>query len=517
MDENILYNRKEVLTLDTEYAFEMNNICKAFAGVEALKDVSFKAHKGKVNVLIGENGAGKSTLMKILAGAIKKDSGEVIVEGNAVQITSPESALEHGVVMIYQELNLISNMTVADNIHLGVEQSKNGFINKKNVNRVTKQLIEEYELGIQPSDLVGELSMAKQQMIEIIKALSKKAKIIIMDEPTSSLTQQEVEQLFKIIEKLNNEGITIIYISHRMEEIFRIGHYITVMRDGRYIGDWKIKDINKDFLIKNMVGREITQMFPKEKVDIGDVVLSVKGLTKNKLYKNISFELHRGEILGMSGLVGAGRTEVALSIFGHLTPDSGEILINGEKANIKHPSHAIHKKIAYVPEDRKYMGLDLNSKIRNNISLSNMKAISQNGFIKPEKETKLCEKMVKDLRIKTPSILQKVGNLSGGNQQKVVIAKWISRDLDVLILDEPTRGVDVGAKEEIHRIVVELARKGMGIILISSELPEVMGMSDRIVVMHEGKVTGIINAAEATQEGLMSYATGVNNDINVVS
>lgn len=489
---------------------ELQDISKRFYGVQALEGVHFKAYKSKVNVLMGENGAGKSTLMKILAGAVIKDSGQIIMDKQEINIECPEDSLNNKVAMIYQEFNLVNEMTVAENIFLGREPVVRGFINKNHLIKEAAKLIETYELDISPAAVVSSLGMAKKQMLEIVKALSQNAKIIVMDEPTSSLTDPEVEQLFSIIKRLNQDGVTVIYISHRLEEVFRIGDYVTILRDGKFIGEWPLAQITQEQLISHMVGREITQLFPKEEVPIGEQVLRTEGLTKNGMFEDISIELKRGEILGMSGLVGAGRTEVALSLFGYYAADSGSVYLNGKKVSIKRPSDAMKHRMAYVPEDRKLLGLDLASKIRNNISVTVLNKLRKNGFLDFKKEKELCINMVERLRIKTPSIMQEVENLSGGNQQKVVLAKWIAREVDVLILDEPTRGVDVGAKEEIHRIIVELARQGVGIILISSELPEILGMSDRVIVMHEGRITGVLNAKDATQEAIMSFSTGVN-------
>ncbi len=491
------------------YCVEMKDISKSFGGVHALKHANFRIASGKVNVLIGENGAGKSTLMKILAGAYHEDEGQILIDGQPVKIEGSQDALDKGIVMVYQELNLVPGMTVVDNMYLGVEKAKNGFLDKTKARLATQELIDMYNLGIRADDLVEDLNVGKQQMIEIIKAVSKEAKVIVMDEPTSSLSQKECEELFDMINTLTQDGVAIVYISHRMEEIFRIGDYITVMRDGEYIGEWKIKDIDQSFLVQQMVGREISQMFPKETVPIGETVLKVDKITKKGMFEDVSFEVKRGEILGMAGLVGAGRTEVALSLFGRYQLDSGDIYLKGEKVSIQNPRSAIRHRIAYVPEDRKGKGLDLHSRIRDNISISNMDRVGQGGIVNKVKENELVEEMIQTLRIKTPSAMQLAGNLSGGNQQKVVLAKWISRDIDVLILDEPTRGVDIGAKEEIHKLVVELARKGIAIIMISSELPEVLGMADRILVMREGKVTGILNAEGATQEAVMERATAV--------
>ena len=496
--------------MSENYCVEMKDISKSFGGVHALKHANFRIASGKVNVLIGENGAGKSTLMKILAGAYHEDEGQILIDGQPVKIEGSQDALDKGIVMVYQELNLVPGMTVVDNMYLGVEKARKGFLDKTKARLATQELIDMYNLGIHADDLVEDLNVGKQQMIEIIKAVSKEAKVIVMDEPTSSLSQKECEELFDMINTLTQDGVAIVYISHRMEEIFRIGDYITVMRDGEYVGEWKIKDIDQSFLVQQMVGREISQMFPKETVPIGETVLKVDKITKKGMFEDVSFEVKSGEILGMAGLVGAGRTEVALSLFGRYQLDSGDIYLKGEKVSIQNPRSAICHRIAYVPEDRKGKGLDLNSKIRDNISISNMDRVGQGGIVNKAKEDELVEDMIQTLHIKTPSAMQLAGNLSGGNQQKVVLAKWISRDIDVLILDEPTRGVDVGAKEEIHKLVVELARKGIAIIMISSELPEVLGMADRILVMREGKVTGILDAESATQEAVMERATAID-------
>lgn len=485
---------------------EMRNISKSFAGVKALEDVDFCAKRGKVNVLMGENGAGKSTLMRVLAGAHTCDSGKIYIDGKEVKISSPDTATHNHVAMIYQELNLVSEMTVEQNLFLGREISRGGFLEKKKLLQKAREIMDTYRVSLDPKAIVGDLSVANQQMLEIVKALSLDAKILIMDEPTSSLTLPEVKRLFEIIHQLNAEGITIIYISHRMEEIFEIGDYITIMRDGKYIGEWNLKEISREQIIAAMVGREISQIFPKHPVEIGNVILKIDKLSKKGMFNDISFELRRGEILGVSGLVGAGRTEMAMTIFGAIKPDFGDIYLNGEKVIIKNPQAAIEHKIAYLPEDRKKLGVDLESKISTNIAIANLDRIAPHGFLKKKRETELCNEMVKKLHVKTASVQQPVGTLSGGNQQKVALAKWLARDIDVLILDEPTRGVDIGAKEEIHKLIVDLAEQHVAIILISSELPEVLGMADRIMVMHEGKQTAILNAQEATQEKIMSYS-----------
>lgn len=489
-----------------ENVLQMSDISKSFKGVHALKRVTFNARAGKVNVLMGENGAGKSTLMRILVGAHKKDSGEISIGGKKVSIESPRDAIDHHIAMIYQELNLIMDMTVEENIFIGREITKSIFLDKKALLSKTRQLMEEYGVNIDPKSVISQLSVANQQMLEIVKALSLDARIIIMDEPTSSLTAPEVRILFKIIKKLNEQGITIIYISHRMEEVFEIGDYITIMRDGELAGEWSLKEIKPEEVICAMVGRKILKPFAKEKTELGKTVLKVERLSKKGVFENINFELRKGEILGVSGLVGAGRTEMAMGIFGALPITDGCVYLNGKEITIRNPGDAIRHKIAYVPEDRKVLGLDLNTRICNNISLTNMDIVAPKGFLDHRKEREISKNMVEKLKIKTPSVFQEAGNLSGGNQQKVVLAKWLSRELDVLILDEPTRGVDIGAKEEIHKLISKLAGEGLGIILISSEMTEVLGMSDRVLVMHEGQQKVILDASQATQEKVMSYA-----------
>lgn len=493
-----------------EKALEMKNIFKSFGGVHALKDVSFHAYRGKVNVLMGENGAGKSTLMRVLAGAVTRDSGKIFVDGVEREISRPQDSREAGISMIYQELNLVPQMSVEANMNLGNEWvRKAGFVKIKDSVKRAQTLLDEYDLDIDARAEVSSLSIAEQQMLEIAKALASDARIIVMDEPTSSLTAKEVNSLFCITHRLTSENRTVIYISHRMEEVFQIGDYVTVMRDGTTVGEWPISQVTQQSLISCMVGRDIRNMFPKEPVPIGDVVMSVKGLTNKGLFEDVSFEVRKGEILGFSGLVGAGRTEVALTVFGALHADSGEIFLHGEKVHIRSPKDAIGRKIVYIPEDRKTLALDLNAKISDNIALGVLDTICDRiGFVNKAAEIKLCAEQKERFRIKTPDMSFLAGSLSGGNQQKVVLAKWLSRDVDVIILDEPTRGIDVGSKEEIHRLIVSLAREGKAIIMISSELPEVLGMSDRIVVMYEGRVMGEVEADSATQEKVLAYSFG---------
>ncbi len=497
------------LDMNDDIALQMRNINKHFAGVRALQDVCFKIHKAKVNILVGENGAGKSTLMKILAGASSKDSGEIILNGKPTELGSPEASINAGIAMIYQELNLVQEMTVAENMALGSTIKRGLIFDRKKTNQTAREMLMRYGMDIDPALPMHELSIGRQQLVEIAKALSRNAKIIVMDEPTSSLSIQEVDRLLRLVEMLKNQGVTIVYISHRMPEIFQIGDYVTVLCDGKTVGEWSMSEMDENSLISHMVGREIKQLYPKQSVPIGETVLEVRNLTHQGMFEDISFAVRRGEILGMAGLVGAGRTEICLSIFGALSLDAGSIRVNGKELDIRCPMDAMSKRIAYVPEDRKTLGVNLSASIQNNISVTNEDKISRHGIIRRSAEQSLSDRMIAKLGIKCFSGKQAVSDLSGGNQQKVVLAKWIARDIDVLILDEPTRGVDIGAKEEIYRLIIDFARQGLAIIIVSSELPEILGMSDRIVVIHEGKLTGRLEASSATQESVMGYAAGI--------
>ena len=488
-----------------KYYVEMKDITKSFGGVHALKNVSFRIVSGRVNVLIGENGAGKSTLMKILSGAYHEDEGQIWIDGRKVRIPDSQTALEQGIVMVYQELNLVPGMTVMDNMYLGVEKAHNGFLDKKAAKLAAQELLDMYNLGIQADDLVEELNVGKQQMIEIIKAVSKEAKVIVMDEPTSSLSQKECEELFDMIKTLTQDGVAIVYISHRLEELQHIVDRVTIMRDGQYITCRDFADMTMDEIIANMVGREIkekiSQMFPKEPVPIGETVLKVENITKAGLFKDVSFELKRGEILGMAGLIGAGRTEVALSIFGRFQVDSGNIYLRGEKVCISNPRSAIMHRIAYVPEDRKGQGLDLNSRIRDNISISNMDRVGQGGLVNMGEENKLVKEMIEILHIKTPSPMQLAGNLSGGNQQKVCLAKAFALEPKFLFVSEPTRGIDVGAKALVLEALKKFNREnGVTVVMISSELEELRQTCDRIAIISGGRVAGILPAAASSEE-----------------
>lgn len=496
--------------MSSEYVLEMKNISKSFPGVRALDDVQLRIRKGTVHALLGENGAGKSTLMKILIGIYQPDSGTIKFKGNEVKLKTTNDALQMGISMIHQELSPVPYMTIAENIFLGRESlySKTFWINDKEMERKTVELFKQLEINLDPGMKMKELSTAYTQMVEIAKAISYNSELIIMDEPTSAITEKEVEHLFKIINWLKSKGVSIIYISHKMDEIFKISDEATVFRDGQYIDTYQAKGITREKLIEAMVGREVTHLFPKEDADIGNVAVEIRNFTRKGKFKDINLKVHKGEILGLAGLMGAGRSEVMESLFGVIKPDSGEIYIDGKKVQINTPSDAIKHKIAFLTEDRKLSGLFLPLPVHENISIASIDSYISNMFINRRKAHKDCEEEVKLLNIKTPSISQIVKNLSGGNQQKVLIARWLLTYPDILILDEPTRGIDVGAKAEIHRLMSKLAQQGKAVIMISSELPEILGMSDRVIVMHEGKITGELTRDEATQEKIMQFATG---------
>ncbi|MBP2240257.1 ribose transport system ATP-binding protein [Cytobacillus eiseniae] len=494
-----------------EKLLKMEGISKAFPGVQALSNVLFDLNKGEVHALLGENGAGKSTLMKILTGIYQRDSGTIIYQGNEIEIADTKEAQQLGISIIHQELNLARDLTVAQNIFIGREP-KSGFrlfLNEKELNLMTQELFDRLNIRLNPGELVEDLSVAKQQMVEIAKALSFESKILIMDEPTAALTDSEIDSLFTIIRNLRSDGVGIIYISHRMEELKRIADRATVMRDGTYIGTVNMREITIDQIISMMVGRQIYQnQRPEIKNRRIEKVLEVKSLNRGSTIKDVSFDLHQGEILGFAGLMGAGRTEVARAIFGADPLESGDIYIRGKKVRVKEPLDAVNNGIGYLSEDRKQFGLMLEMDIKANIAIASMNGFVQTGWLNKLNINKQASKMVDALKIKTPSIHQLVKNLSGGNQQKVVIGKWLTRDSDILIFDEPTRGIDIGAKDEIYKLLNELAAQGKSIIMISSELPEILRMSHRVIVMCEGRITGeLINDEKISQELIMTLAT----------
>ncbi len=493
---------------NAEYLLTAEGVRKEFPGVVALDDVQFKLKRGTVHALMGENGAGKSTLMKILAGIYHPDQGEVKLRGVDIQLKSPLDALENGIAMIHQELNLMPFMTVAENIWIRREpKNRFGFVDHGEMRRITAKLFERLKIDIDPEIEVRHLSVANRQMVEIAKAVSYESDVLIMDEPTSALTEREVAHLFEIIRDLRSQGIGIVYITHKMNELFEIADEFSVFRDGKYIGTHASSQVTRDDIIRMMVGREITQMFPKEEVPIGDVVLSVKNLTLNGVFHDVSFDVRAGEILGVAGLVGSGRSNVAETLFGVTPASSGTISIDGKQVVIDNPNTAIRNRMAFLTEDRKDTGCLLILDILENMQIAVLQdRFVKRGFVTEKEVTAACEEMSRKLRVKTPNLQERIENLSGGNQQKVLIGRWLLTNPHILILDEPTRGIDVGAKAEIHRLVTELARNGVAVIMISSEMPEVLGMSDRIMVMHEGRVTGFLDRAEATQIKVMELA-----------
>ncbi|MGF6990722.1 inositol transport system ATP-binding protein [Lachnospiraceae bacterium PF1-21] len=500
----------------SEVCLEMKQIKKSFGSVQALRGVDFKLRRGTVHALMGENGAGKSTLMKILAGVQGYDEGEIQINDKVVAIGSVRDAISAGVSMIHQELSPVLEMSIAENIFLGREKIKGRFpiVNSRFMNKEAAEMMKsQVGMDINPSTKMKELNVAQMQMVEIVKAISQGADIIIMDEPTSAITETEVEKLFTLIRELTEKGKSIIYISHKMDEIFQISDEITVLRDGELVGSDLAKNLDDAKLIKMMVGRELNEVYPKVKVEPGEVLLEVKNLGKTDKFRDISFKVRRGEIVGFAGLVGAGRTEVAEAIFGFKPADNGEICIKGKSVKIKSPADGIKEGIAFVSEDRKEVGLNLISSIKDNITLANLeKYCACNFIINNRVEKQKAQEYSKQFNVKAPSINTKVGQLSGGNQQKVILAKWVSCDPDIIIMDEPTRGIDVGAKSEIYRMMCELAKQGKCIIMISSEMPEVFGMSDRIYVLSHGRLKGVFDKSEFDQENIMACASGKSKE-----
>ena len=495
--------------LSHEVILTMEGIDKSFPGVHALDHVNLEVRRGEVHALMGENGAGKSTLMKVLTGIYTKDSGTITYEGKEVEFHGPKEAQEAGIVIVHQELNMMNHLTVAQNIFIGREFMKGGIIDDAKMNEESKKLFEQLGIKIDPTEKMGNQTGGKQQMCEIAKAISHKAKVIIFDEPSAALTEAEIEELFKIIRDLRDKQLGIVYISHRMDEIKVITDRVTVMRDGGYVGTLITKDCTKDDIINMMVGRVIYED-PKTKSMVppdAPVVLKVEHLNAGKMVQDVSFELHKGEILGFSGLMGAGRTETARALFGADPKESGDIYVNGKKVDIKSPKDAVALGIGYLSEDRKRYGIVVDKSVAENSTMAHLKNFVKGLFIDKKKEVAATQDYIKRLNTKTPSTDQLVVNLSGGNQQKVVLAKWLVKDCDILIFDEPTRGIDVGAKSEIYHLMNELVAQGKSIIMISSEMTEILRMSDRIVVMCEGKKTAEIDIAGATQESIMHAAT----------
>lgn len=493
-----------------DIVLEARNITKRFPGVLALSNVSFRLVKGKVHALMGENGAGKSTLMKIISGIYQADEGDIYLHGEKVVFHNPRNALDHGISMIHQELSPILDMTIAENLFLGKEFCKGKFIDYREMNQKAAELLAKVGVDLPPRKLMKELSVSQMQMVEIAKALSYEAEIIIMDEPSATITDREIANLFKIIRNLKREGRCIVYITHKMDEVFRIADEITVFRDGNYIGTYDSQEIDENQLVVKMVDRELTEIFPKRSNKPSDVILEVEHFSQEGVFEDISFELRKGEILGFSGLMGSGRTEVMNALFGITKPTKGEVRVNGQKLENPTPRKSIAKGIGYVTEDRKGNGLVLEMNVYDNTILPSLDKLSNRfGAIRKKQAMGTALDFKEKLQIKTPSMQQLVKQLSGGNQQKIVLAKWLLQNPDILIFDEPTRGIDVGAKTEIYKLIAGLAEEGKGVIFISSEMPEILGMSDRVIVFYEGRKKGELSKEEATQERIMMYASDV--------
>ena len=491
-----------------EVLLRMTGISKAFPGVQALDDVHLDAEAGSVHALMGENGAGKSTLMKVLAGIYRADSGRIELDGQEVQVPDSATALRLGIAMIHQELSPVPAMMVAENIYLGREPlNRFRLVDKRQMIADAQAVFDKWQIDINPRRVMKTLSVAQMQMVEIAKAISTDARLIIMDEPTSAITEREVEHLHRMIRSLRESGVTIIYITHKMDEVFKIADKVTVFRDGKHVATLPASELDRQKLITLMVGRELTHLFPKEEVAIGEVVMSVRGLTRHGVIEDISFDLRRGEILGLAGLMGAGRTEVLEAIFGVTKVDAGEIQINGKPVTIKSPSDAIEAGMGLLTEDRKLTGIMGALSVRDNMTIANLNRFSPGWILRKRRMEAACVAQRDALAIKTPSLSQLIKNLSGGNQQKVLVSRWLLTLPDVLMIDEPTRGIDVGAKSEIHRLMSGLAREGKAILMVSSEMPEILGMSDRVLVMAGGRITAEFSRAEVTQEKVLEAAT----------
>ena len=498
-----------------EYIIEMQGITKQFPGVKALDNVSFRLRSGEVMALLGENGAGKSTLMKVLSGVHNKDSGRMKVFGQEIDNMNPKRAQELGVAIIHQELNMCQHLTVAENMFLGREKVNGMVLSQKEMNREAAKVLDNLGIDLDPTTLVGNLQVSKQQMVEIAKALSTNARVLIMDEPTSALTSKEIEELFRIIHQLKAEGRGIVYISHRLEELQHIVDTVTIMRDGQFILESPFKDISMNDIIANMVGREIKEKFPRVECKRGKPVLEVKNLNAGRMVRDVSFTSYEGEILGFAGLMGAGRTETTRALFGVDPKESGTIILDGKEIKINNPMDAIRQGVVLAPEDRKKDGLCTKLSVRSNIELPNLDiACNKLGVVNRRKVSEMVKKSVSNFAIKMAGPEVDAGSLSGGNQQKVVVAKWLARDSRVVIFDEPTRGIDVAAKVEIYHLMNQLKQQGISVIFVSSEMPEVLGIADRIIVMCDGRVTGELDIQDATQEKILELATRFENKLD---
>jgi rhamnose transport system ATP-binding protein len=488
---------------------ELSGITKHFGGVQALRGVDFSLFPGEVHALVGENGAGKSTLVKILAGIYRPDTGVVKVGGELVELRTPTQAQDLGIAVVQQEPMLFPDLDVAENVFMGRHpRDRFGRVDWKRMYREVDQLLASLDVSLNSHASVQGLSVAEQQLVEIAKALSLQARVLVLDEPTAALSAHEVEELFVIVKQLRERGVAVLFVSHRLEEVFAIANRLTVFRDGAHIITAPVSEMTTEEIIKHMVGRELSNLFPKGEAEIGEVVLDVRHLTRPGVFADVNFQLRRGEILGFAGLVGAGRTEVAQVLFGIDQAESGEVWLKGKQVHIRSPQQAMRYGIAYVPEDRHQHGLVMNFSIAANVSLAILQQVSRLGLVDPRRERRIAGEYSSQLNVRSAGMEQLVNALSGGNQQKVVLSKWLATNPSVLILDEPTRGIDVGAKAEVHRIISDLAARGLAIILISSELPEVLAMADRVIVLQEGRVTGMFERSEATQERVMFAATG---------
>ncbi len=487
---------------------ELKHITKTFPGVKALEDVHFDLNRGEIHALVGENGAGKSTFIKVITGVHQPDAGQILIDGAPAEIRGPADSQKLGIAAIYQHVTCYPDLSVTENIFIGHEKVHPLFrnIDWRDLHRRAGELLQRLDADFDPRAAMGTLSVAQQQIVEIAKALSANARIIIMDEPTAPLTARESEDLYRITEALRDQGASIIFISHRMEDMYRLASRVTVFRDARYVGTWDIDKIRREDLITAMVGREITQLFPRRDVAIGKEVLRVEGLSRTGYFRDVSFSVRRGEIVAMTGLIGAGRTEVCEAIYGVTRPDAGRVLLDGEELHVAGPAQAIDHGLGYLPEDRLRQGLVLDWDLARNVTLPTLDRFATLGWLHTGKENAVAKRLTERLRVKAGSVFVRAANLSGGNQQKIIVAKLLAGEMKVIILDEPTKGVDVGAKTAIFEIMNDLAAAGYGIVMVSSEMPEVLGMSDRIVVMREGRVAGILETASASQEQILRTA-----------
>jgi rhamnose transport system ATP-binding protein len=505
MPEDLLTGEGDTVA---ERILELKHITKTFPGVTALDDVHFDLKPGEIHALIGENGAGKSTLIKVITGVYQPDAGEVIFDGAPVVIRGTADSQRIGIAAIYQHVTCYPDLSVTENIFIGHEKINPVFrtIDWKDLHHRAEELLQRLDADFDPRMLMGNLSVAQQQIVEIAKALSANARIIIMDEPTAPLTNRESEDLYRITESLRDKGVSIIFISHRMEDMYRLASRVTVFRDARYVGTWNLGEVTREQLIMAMVGREITQFFPKRAVKRGEVILQVEGLSRTGYFKDVSFSVHKGEILAITGLIGAGRTEVCEAIYGVTHPDSGRVLLAGEELRADNPAQAIEKGVGYLPEDRLRQGLILDWELSKNVTLPTLKQFGTFGWLHPKMENDVTKELTEKLEVRAGSVFDRAATLSGGNQQKIIVAKLLAGKMKAIILDEPTKGVDVGAKTAIFNIMNDLAEMGYGIIMVSSEMPEVLGMSDRIVVMREGRVAAILDTATSSQEQILRAA-----------